>query len=137
MAKDTKLQTPGEIGQKADEHTNLAALSYISPLLLSIIGPLAIYFISDKDDKYTRLHAATASVIEVVALVVFFIIAVPSALLYFLVPSISVYALGLAVCILVPLYGIYKLFLLFAGFRAFKGNPVTIPFFTKFCKRFE
>ncbi len=121
---EKKSQSPKEKvqGQKKPEaETTMAAAAYIVSIIVPFIGPLAIYFTAQKDDTYTRHHAAVASALSLVSFIV--------------LAALAISIVGL--CLAAPGTLIYIGGMLYLALKARDMDPVAVPVFADFGTRFE
>ncbi len=101
--------------------TASAAIAYAISIIMPFFGPSIIFFLADKDDKYTRYHAAVATALSFV-MVAF-------------IAALAASVVGL--CIAIPGAAAYVIAMLYLALRAFNLEPYEVPVFNEFGKRYE
>ncbi|HQT44958.1 MAG TPA: hypothetical protein PLO51_03205 [Candidatus Micrarchaeota archaeon] len=110
-----------ESQRKPEAETASAAIAYAISIILPGVGPAIIYFISDKGDLYARHHAAIATALSIAASIV--------------LSALAISVVGL--CLALPGEIAYVIGMLYLAIRAYNLEPLAIPIFEDFGRKFE
>jgi len=101
-----------------------ALLSYLSPIIVSFLGPLIIYMIKKDESRYVRYHAAQSLNLIITSTIYSFGIFIFSILL-------AIVTRGVGIVALFPLYLIFGIttlvYLIMAAIAANRGELYRIP----------
>jgi uncharacterized Tic20 family protein len=101
-----------------------ALLSYLSPIIVSFLGPLIIYMVKKDESQYVRYHAAQSLNLIITSTIYAFGIFIFSILLAIVTHGVGIFALF-------PLYLIFGVvtlvYLIMAAIAANRGELYRIP----------
>ncbi|MFA5105658.1 MAG: hypothetical protein WC506_01735 [Candidatus Micrarchaeia archaeon] len=120
--KKNQSQKEKQAGAKKPEvEATMAAAAYAVSIILPAIGPAAVYFMAQPEDKYTRHHAAVAASLSLVSFIALAALAISIVGLCLALPGALAYIGGM----------------IYLAMRAKNLEPVEVPIFKDFGARFE